>query len=96
MRPAASAFLHKHCPEYYLMVLPLKYSQTIVEIFTDDRKQLPADAVFLHFLIVASLGNQRHTRLQFKILRRTLFTPAEGRIGMFDRIMVLTVLLQER
>ena len=49
-------------------LLPLEYGKSVVDVFSDGSgKQLSPDCVFLHFLVIAGLGNQFHTRFQIQI-----------------------------
>ena len=74
---------------------PLVYSESVVDILPDDGEQFTADRVFLHFLVIAALRDERHTGLQLQILFSAFCAPAERSLGILDRIMMLAVLFHK-
>ena len=76
--------------------LPAEYSQSVIDIFADDREELPPYRVFLHFLVVTSFGNESQPRLKLQIFPPGLCSPAKGSVGMFDSVMLRAVFLKER
>lgn len=75
---------------------PLEHSKSVIHVLSDYSKELSSYSIFLHFLIIARFGNDRHARLQWDILFRGLGTSPEFRVGVLHRVMVLAVFLQNR